>query len=620
MPQNKDIRILDQHLINQIAAGEVVERPLNVVKELIENALDAEAHHIIITLRDGGKTYIRITDDGLGIKKDQLHLALTRHATSKLPDNNLFNIQSFGFRGEALPSIAAVSKVSITSRHFEDEMGYGIKVEAGNVMQDVTPAPHAIGTTLEVLDLFYAVPVRLKFLKSDATEQAYVVDMIQKIALANPTVGFKVLNDEKLIYHYEPVIQQNDTWDHYLERIGDVFSKNIIENGRQVLSIQDNIQLKGFISLPTYHKATSKDQYFFVNNRPVKDKILLNALKAAYKDVLEHNKNPFAVLFLEIDSFMVDLNAHPNKTEVRFRDSQFVRQFVFYALSETLKEASKVTAAYLSQKAVAYIRPQSTIQMSSLMEENAQSFAPKPTFPKTSFSNFKGHAQKQSTLFLKDIPNFEPSAAQEQMIAQYQLQTQNDDIDHPLGDVKCQLFKTYILAQKNDKIILVDQHAAHERLVYEKLKKQILHQSVKRSPLLLPEVLTLKEKEYTYLSHHQISLKKLGFIFDLYTSSIVIREVPQLLEGIDVNIILRDILNDILDEQDPLQFIERQSEKLATYACHTSIRAGKILSIIEMNALLRDMENTDFSAQCNHGRPTYIEMDLKDIEKIFLRR
>jgi DNA mismatch repair protein MutL len=619
MPQNKDIRVLDQHLINQIAAGEVVERPLNVVKELIENALDAEAKHITITLRDGGKTYIRITDDGVGIKKDQLHLALTRHATSKLPDNNLFNIQSFGFRGEALPSIAAVSKVSITSHHFEEEIGYSIKVEAGDIIQDVTPAAHPVGTTVEVLDLFYAMPVRLKFLKSNATEQAFVVDMIQKIALANPAVGFKIINDEKTIYHYEPAIEQNDTWDHYLKRIEDIFSKIIIENGCQVLSIQDNISLKGFISLPTYHKATSKDQYFFVNNRPVKDKILLNALKSAYKDVLEHNKNPFAVLFLEIDSFMVDLNAHPNKTEVRFRDSQFVRQFVFYALSKTLKEVGKTTAAYLSQKAVAYIKPQPYIENSFMGDANVQPFQNKTVFPKTSYSTFKGHSQKQSSLFLKDAPNFKPIIL-DQMIAQHQVKTQPEDIQHPLGEAKCQLFKTYILAQKNDKMILVDQHAAHERLVYEKLKKQILTDNVKRSPLLLPEVIMLKEKEYDYLSLHQTSLTKLGFIFDLYNNSIVIREVPQLLEGIDVDVILRDILNDLLDTQDPLQFVERQSEKLATSACHNSIRAGKVLSLVEMNALLREMENTDFSAQCNHGRPTYVEMDLKDIEKLFLRR
>lgn len=620
MPQNKDIRILDQHLINQIAAGEVVERPLNVVKELIENALDADARHIIITLRDGGKTYIRISDDGSGIQKDQLYLALTRHATSKLPDNNLFNIQSFGFRGEALPSIAAVSKVSITSRHFENDIGYNIKVEAGDIVQDITPISHPIGTTLEVLDLFYAMPVRLKFLKSNATEQAYVIDMIQKIALANPTVGFKIFNDEKLIYNYEPALQKEDSWNHYLKRIEDVFSKIVVENGREVTSIQDNMRIKGFISLPTYHKATNKDQYFFVNNRPVKDKILLNALKAAYKDVLEHNKNPFAVLFLEIDSFMVDLNAHPNKTEVRFRDSQFIRQFVFYALSETLKNASKVTADYLSQKAVAYIKPQTTISLESQKNDNIDIFPPNLTIPKTSYSTFKGHTQKQSSLFLRDAPNFKSAPKHDQIIPQSQIHLQSNNDENPLGDAKCQLFKTYILAQKKDKIILVDQHAAHERIVYEKLKKQCLHQNVKRSALLLPEVITLKEQEHSYLNHHQESLKKLGFIFDLYNNSIVIREVPQLLEGIDVNTILRDILDDILDEQDPIEFVKRQSEKLATYACHTSLRAGKVMSTLEMNALLRDMENTDFSAQCNHGRPTYIEMDLKDIEKIFLRR
>lgn len=621
MTSYQKIRILDQITINQIAAGEVVERPLNIVKELIENAIDAQATNITITLKDGGKTLIRITDDGIGIPKDDIHLALTRHATSKLPDNNLFNIQSFGFRGEALPSIASIAKVKITSRFIENDIAYTQSIEGGQFIGSLTPQPHAIGTTIEVSDLFFSVPARLNFLKSTQTEQAHIVDIIQKIALANPHIAFKIKNDSKELYHYTTTDEKNLSWNQYLERIETVFSKKIMENGHSVFYEIDHMQLKGFISLPTYHQATTKDQYFFVNNRPVKDKIILNALKAAYRDVLEHSKNPFAILFLTIDPLMVDLNAHPNKTEVRFRDAQSVRQFVLHALSKTIEEHSKKTAIAIHEKAIAYIKPSPVIS-STIHNENTTSFHKEAYhFPKTSYASFSGHKTDHNQMTTKNTTLFPATFQQKQTLQEkkdIQIITDSEQIP-PLGFAQCQLFKTYILSQKEDEIIIIDQHAAHERLVYEKLKKQILTKNIQRSPLLLPEVITLNEKETTLLTEKHASLKEIGFVYELYHLSIVIREIPSLLEGSDPKILLKDILDDLLETQDPIKFLEQQTHKLATRACHNSIRAGKTLSCDEMNALMREMEITNFSAQCNHGRPTYVKLSLKDLNKLFLR-
>ncbi|MBP9753145.1 MAG: DNA mismatch repair endonuclease MutL [Proteobacteria bacterium] len=627
------IRLLDPILINQIAAGEVVERPLNVVKELIENALDAKANRIVITLEDGGKNLIKVEDNGHGMQKDQLILALTRHATSKIPDNDLFNILSFGFRGEALPSIASISKVKIISRTRGDDIGYCLSVEGGVIAQDIEPIKSDYGTTVIVSDLFYATPVRLKFLKSSGTELGYIQEIVQKIAFANPAVGFKLISDQKTLLDLEPLeVKEGDDFSAFKERIADIVSKNVIQNCEDVYIKNEGVGLKGVISLPTYHKAKADDQHFFVNSRPVRDKILLNALKAAYRDVLEHSRHPFVVLFLEIDPFMVDLNAHPNKTEVRFRDSQWVRNFVCHALHETLKKGAFKTAQTLSENAVAAFTTPITLKDSRL-DDRVSSFSypsssKGQSFPRTSYQSFKGHTTSGSALLHK-LP-FEETLALKPVVfndtfIEPAFEDSSENIPHqnlslPLGNAICQLFETYILSKTEDAIILTDQHAAHERLVYEKFKKDVLTDQCIRSPLLLPEVITLTQKEEALLRDHQEILKKLGLVFDIYSLSCVVREVPNILEGKDVKILLQDILNDLINEQEPMTLLMTMSEKLATKACHNSIRAGQVLSTIEMNALLRDMERTPFSGQCNHGRPTHITLSHNDIEKLFQRK
>lgn len=611
-----NIRILDSVLINQIAAGEVVERPLNVVKELVENAIDAGAKNITITLIEGGKSLIRITDDGHGIPSHQLELAFTRHATSKIPDNNLFNICSFGFRGEALPSIASISRIKITSRTKDQDSAFCLSIEGGELVHPAKPTVHDVGTTIDVQDLFYAVPVRLKFLKSSQTEQAYVTDMLEKIAMANPSIAFKVYYDKKLAFDFPAKIELQ-------ERLESILQKDVLSNCCKVLAQKDGIAIHGVISLPTYHKGVSKDQYFFVNNRPVKDKILSNAVKFAYRDVLESNRHPVVVLFLTLDPFMVDLNAHPNKTEVRFRDSQSVRSFVVAALEETLRLEGKKTAADLSSRAVAafvqtpYERPISVQQMRSPSQFSKN-------IPRTSFASFKGHDTRQSfdayshqAVAFNLYPEDEAERVPQPLLEL--TPPLMDEKEYPLGKAIAQLFNTYILSYKDDSFILVDQHAAHERLVYEDLKEKIMDAELPRSSLLLPEMITLSEIEIDVLQKKQDCLKKLGFGFELYPSSIVVREIPQILEGENALILLKEILNDLVEEQDPLILIQKQCEKLSTKACHNSIRAGQELSILEMNQLLRQMELTNFSAQCNHGRPTYITISKKDIEKLFER-
>jgi DNA mismatch repair protein MutL len=629
------IRLLDPVLINQIAAGEVVERPLNVVKELIENALDANCNKIIIRIEDGGRSLIEVQDDGHGMSKDQLELALTRHATSKIEDNDLFNIRSFGFRGEALPSIASIARVTIASRPLEQDIGYTFSVEGGEKKGDVAPIKLDFGTTITVSDLFYATPVRLKFLKSATTEQSYILDIIEKIAFANPSVGFELIADQKTILNLNPQeLNESDSiqnqWESYTNRIKDICKQDIVSNCRNVYAVNEGISLKGLISMPTYHKAKATDQYFFVNNRPIRDKILINALRAAYKDVLEHNRHPFVILFLDLDPFMVDLNAHPNKTEVRFRDAQWVRNFIVSALDETLKSSSRETASYLSEKAVASFTTTSSLKdFASHLGQSANCYSayqeplkPQP-FPKISSQRYRGH-NTSSPLPFYDSAALKFEEPRDDFLEFRDIKKNEaeppEKNDFELGVARCQLFDTYILAQKSDALVLIDQHAAHERLRYEKLKKQILNSTVPRSILLFPEVMNLKANESELLKTHQERINQLGFFFDIYPQSIVVREIPIILEGGDVQSFLRDILNDLLTEQDPITLLMHQTEKLAEHACHNSIRAGQKLSVMEMNELLRSMEETPFSGQCNHGRPTHISLSLVDIEKLFGRR
>lgn len=619
------IRYLDPVLINQIAAGEVVERPLNVVKELVENALDAGSTRISVTLYEGGKTYIKVEDNGGGIAANQLSMALSRHATSKIPDNDLFNIQSFGFRGEALPSIASIARVAITSRTKEDDTGFCVKMHGGELTQTATPVKCDFGTTVEVSDLFYATPVRLKFLKTAGTEQAHVTDLVRKLALANPAVAFTLKTDKKTILDLKVKDQPNAA--HLENRLDDVLSKKITENCTVFKAKREGMSIKGMLSLPTFHGGRASEQFMFVNSRVVRDKIMINALKFAYRDVLEHNRHPVAVLFLEIDPFMVDLNAHPNKTEVRFRDGQLVRSFVLSSISEALRESSRNTTQALAEKAVAYMTQEQENRpaCSAMPFPRASSAGFKPS-GRTSFQmqdrhQFQGNSAVR--LFQDDPMPFTSYVATKPYV---EIQKQpvvpiiQVDHDYPLGLARCQIDATYIVSEKDGDLILIDQHAAAERLTYEKLKKQILHKAVPRSALLLPEMIDLSDMDVALIKEHETDIKNLGFVFDLYGKTISIKEVPILLEGCDVKQLLRDLLNDLTVNDAPVDFLMRQMEKLSTHACHTSLRAGDVMNIAQMNALLRQMEETDFSAQCNHGRPTYVRLVKKDIEKLFERR
>ena len=620
------IRYLDPVLINQIAAGEVVERPLNVVKELVENALDAGSTHIKITLYDGGKTYIKVQDNGSGIASNQLSMALSRHATSKIPDNDLFNIQSFGFRGEALPSIASISRVAITSRTKNDETGFCIKMEGGALKQEPAPVRSDFGTTVEVSDLFYATPVRLKFLKTAHTEQAHVTDLVKKLALANPAVTFILETDKKIILDLKVDADASDQ--NFAKRLDDVLSKTVTENCTVFEAKREGIAIKGMISLPTFHGGRATDQYMFVNARVVRDKIMINALKFAYRDVLEHNRHPVAVLFLDIDPFMVDLNAHPNKTEVRFRDGQLVRSFILSSLSEALRESSKKTTNALAAKAVAYITTEQekrpVCSAAPFPRSSSASFKPsgRIAFPTYERQQFQGGGA--AVRFLQDDSVPFSSYVDQKPYAEIQKEPVVPIIpvehDYPLGMARCQIDATYIVSEKNGDLILVDQHAAAERLTYEKLKCQVLNKSIPRSALLLPEMIDLSDMDVALIKEYETDIKNLGFMFDLFGKIISVKEVPILLEGCDVKQLLRDLLNDLAVHDAPVDFLMRQMEKLSTHACHTSLRAGDVMNLAEMNALLRKMETTDFSAQCNHGRPTYVRLSKKDIEKLFERR
>ena len=620
------IHVLPPQVANQIAAGEVVERPASAVKELMENSLDAGASRIVVRIIQAGKKRIEIEDDGCGMSVADAELALQRHATSKIETSaDLHEIASHGFRGEALPSIASIARVAISSRTKNDDTGYRIKMDGGELKQDATPVRSDFGTTVEVSDLFYATPVRLKFLKTAGTEQAHVTDLVKKLALANPAVAFTLETDKKTILDLKVHDQTSIT--HLKNRLDDVLSKQVTENCTLFNAKREGISIKGMISLPTFSGGRASDQYMFVNSRVVRDKIMMNALKFAYRDILEHNRHPVAVLFLEIDPFMVDLNAHPNKTEVRFRDGQLVRSFVLSSLSEALREASRNTTNALAAKAVAYItkEQEGRSACSATPFPRASSAAFKPS-GRTSFSTQDRH-QFQGSTAVRSFQD-DPMPFASYVEPKVYTETHRDPVvpvmavehDFPLGSARCQIDATYIVSEKDGDLILVDQHAAAERLTYEKLKNQILHKAIPRSALLLPEMIDLSDMDVALITEHEQDIQNLGFVFDLYGKTISLKEVPILLEGCDVKQLLRDLLNDLTVHDAPVDFLMRQMEKLSTHACHTSLRAGDVMNIAQMNALLRQMESTDFSAQCNHGRPTYVRLVKKDIEKLFERR
>lgn len=591
------IRKLEPHLINQIAAGEVIERPASAVKELVENALDAKATVITVQLRDGGRSLIAITDNGIGMGKDDLELAVERHATSKLPVGDLFNIQTLGFRGEALPSIGSVSRLHLTSRPQGTAEAWLLKVEGGE-KKPPQPTSHPHGTHIEVKDLFYATPARLKFLKTPSTELAHTVEILNRLAMGHPTVGFKLLSDQRIVFDYKAC-------ESLQMRLSQVMGTEFSQNALSLEMSRGDIHLKGFISLPTLNRSNASQQYLFVNGRPVKDKLLQGAVRAAYQDFLASNRYPLLAIFIDLPYEEVDVNVHPAKTEVRFRDSGLIRGTLVSALKQTLSGASHKTATTLSAQALRALRPE-PIHQPSLATYRPPISSP---FPQRN-SSYTTESLREDRLPLS--PSYPPP----QEVAE--IPEQSMEIP-PLGFAKAQFHGTYIIAQGAEGIIIVDQHAAHERLVYERFKAE--KGKIQRQPLLIPEVVELDHNALYRLKNVQQELIDFGLIIEPFgEKAMLIREIPALLGDINLQELLQDLADEVEEMGSPLSLKERLAEILATCACHNSVRAGRKLSLEEMNSLLRQMEKTAHSGQCNHGRPTYVELKRTDIEKLFGRR
>lgn len=600
------IKLLDPALINQIAAGEVIERPAAAVKELVENAIDAGATQIEVSLREGGRTLIQVVDNGCGMNQDDLSLCVERHATSKLNAGDLFNIHSFGFRGEALPSIGSVSRLSIISKPSTEEMAWQLDVE-GSIKSELVPASYSNGTKVTIRDLFYATPARLKFLKTPATELGHCVDFLNRLAIAHPSIEFILKEGTRVIFHY-PVCSTLQ------ERLQAILGKEFVENARQVTAVRDQIEIKGWISLPTYNSSQAMNQYLFVNGRPIKDKVLGAAIRVAYQDFLPNNRHPYLALFLKVDPAEVDVNVHPAKAEVRFREAQIIRGLLISALKQTLGEVTKETSTHLASEAVAILRDRNT--PIGIMKKTYPTALPENSsllFQRQAFSSYKSNSYPAKT-FVEDALNLATE------LLAHEAPEALEENTYPLGVAKAQLHRTYIIAEKNDGFVVVDQHAAHERLVYEQMKEQYQENKIRSQTLLLPEVINLTENDILLLTPYLEELERLGIGVEIFgEKSLVVRQIPALLGNTEVASLIRDLIADLKEIGTSFTLTERLHEILATLACHSSIRAGKALSLPEMNALLRQMENTPHSGQCNHGRPTYIELKKSDIEKLFGR-
>lgn len=612
------VRFLHSNLINQIAAGEVVERPASAVKELVENAIDAGATQIDIKVRHGGQSLIQVTDNGIGMVRDDLELAVERHATSKLPDENLFNIQTLGFRGEALPSIGAVSRLSLTSFKGGEETAWSLSVEGG-VKNYPVPIAYPQGTRVEIRDLFYATPARLKFLKTPATELGYITDVINRLALAYPFIGFQLQDEDKILLDFS-VPQQEDLFHTRLERISKVLGKEFASNSMYLQGTREDVEINGYISVPTYNRANSSYQYFFVNGRPVKDKILSMALKVAYQDFVPQGRFACGCIYLEIPPRCVDINVHPAKAEVRFRDSHFIRSTLITLIHNTLKNQSLGATADLSAKTIKAFEVNSQILTPSISPK----IMPERTVlsPQKSFADFQETVPYTDVLsnlaqpavgIISDFSEIDDDLPIESLLP-------TGDVKNPLGMAKAQLNQTYIVAETQEGLVIVDQHAAHERLVYEKMKQDLQNHTVKSQMLLIPEIVPLAESDITTLLRYQDEWKEFSLHLEAFSpQSLVVREVPALLAKTQIKELLQDLAADLRESDYTLRLTDKINEICATMACHSSVRAGRTLNTLEMNSLLREMEVTPYSGQCNHGRPTYITLSYTDIDKLFNR-
>jgi DNA mismatch repair protein MutL len=617
------IRRLPPETVNRIAAGEVVERPASAIKELVENALDAGATRIEIQADGGGLSRILIADDGHGMAADQLALAVERHATSKLePDDagdvDLLRISTLGFRGEALPSIGSVARLTITSRSKEGGDAHAITVEGGD-QRPVAPAgfPGPHGARVEVRDLFYATPARLKFMKSERSEAMAISEEIKRQAMAHETVAFTLDLDGRTTLRL-PAEHPGDGG--RLKRLAALLGRDFEANALLIDQERDNVRLTGYAGLPTYSRGNAGHQYLFVNGRPVRDRLLQGALRGAYADFLARDRHPAAVLFLDIDPLYVDVNVHPAKAEVRFRDPALVRGLIVGALRHALAGAGHRASTTVAADALAGFRPHSGVGAGAAFSPSSPSAQ--------GWSGWQGWAGS-ATAAAQILPGLNERSARvehetgfdDQQLTQVRQAEVIDPLDFPLGAARAQLHGTYIVAQTRDGLVVVDQHAAHERLVYERMKVQMAAGSVTRQALLTPEVVELDPAEAERVCARADELAQLGLIVEPFgAGAVLVRETPALLGDTDVQGLIRDIADDLSEHGAALALSERLGEVCGTMACHGSVRAGRVLSAPEMNALLRQMEATPHSGQCNHGRPTYVELKLNDLERLFGRR
>ena len=600
------IRRLSEETINRIAAGEVVERPASAAKELVENAIDAGATRIDVSLGMGGKQLILVEDDGRGMSGEELALAVERHATSKLPEGDggdrMFRIASLGFRGEALPSIGAVARLSIVSRPADGDMAYEIRVEGG-AQSAVSPAAGQIGTRVEVRDLFYATPARLKFLKSERAETTAVSDILKRLAMAHPHIGFSLTSDGRKNFAYPAETGETAQ----LNRLRAILGSDFGDNAVPVMAARDGVRLYGFAGLPTFNHATAQKQYLVVNGRPVRDKLLNGAVRGAYQDFLAGNRHPALALFLDVPPDALDVNVHPAKTEVRFKDAGLIRSMIVGGLRAALSEAGHRASTTVAGQTMAAFRPGD-----GGVGARQGTFAAAQNFQAPMTDAYDGMAEAASDW----LSTPQAAAAMATPVPE----------NLPLGLARAQLHETYVLAQTHDGFVIVDQHAAHERLVYESMKAQIAEAGIKRQILLVPDVVDLDEDAAGLLLSRADELADLGFVIEDFgpaqagRKAVMLREVPAMLYGADLKTMLADMAQEMAELGAGLALKEKLEDIAGTLACHTSVRAGRRLNTEEMNALLRDMEATPNSGQCNHGRPTYVELKLADIERLFGRR
>jgi DNA mismatch repair protein MutL len=615
------VRQLPETVVNRIAAGEVVERPASVVKELVENALDAGASRIEIVTDGGGRRLIRVSDDGAGMTRADLALAVERHATSKLDGDDLLQIRTLGFRGEALPSIGAVARLSIATRHAGEPHAWTITVDGG-IKSEVKPAALGEGTRVEMRDLFYATPARLKFLKSDRSEAEAVREVVRRLAMSRPEVAFTLAGEERAPVTWAAALPGAAG---RLARLADVLGAEFRTNAVEVRAEREGVTIEGYAGLPTLTRANTLGQYLFVNGRPVRDKLLIGVVRAAYADYLPRDRHPLVALFVTLPPREVDVNVHPAKTEVRFRDAGLVRALLLHALKDALLRDTQRTATTAGGAAIAAFRRTPTHPSPASGGGMGEGRGPfdwrrspsRPLPPRGAVAAWSapntGFAEAAQAAF--DVGSAAAAARVEL------TEPAPDLLDRPLGAARAQVHETYIVAQTRDGLVIVDQHAAHERLVYERMKAALDQHGVARQILLSPEVVELDEADAERLLTRTGELQRFGLLIERFgPGAVAVRETPAMLGEIDAAALTRDLAEHAAEWDEALPLERRLMHVAATMACHGSVRAGRRLKPEEMNALLREMEATPNSGQCNHGRPTYVELKLSNIERLFGRR